>query len=552
MLSVVSAGADAPRPATFCNPVNLPYRFQLKGAVRREAADPTMVIYKGEYWLFPSKSGGYWHSPDCLNWSYVPIKTLPIETYAPDVEIVGGRMLWTAGGQGLWTNDDPTKDAWTKVSNVHVPSDPDLFLAKDGRLYLYGGCSDKTPITGVELDTKTLQAIGAPVPCIAADTATRGWETLKGVGKKPWIEGSWMTEHDGTFYLQYAAPGTEVDDYGDGVFTAPAPLGPFTYAPYSPFSFKPTGFIRGAGHGSTFQDLAGNYWHIASGVVGIRDVFERRLQLFPAGFTPDGELYSDAYLGDYPHYAPGPGYDPAHPMPDWMLLSCHKQAKASSTLDDAHAVDKAFDENIHDFWSAKTGDKGEWLEVDLEHPCDIDAVQTNFMDQDAQVFGMLQGDAYQYRIEGSSDGQAWTTLIDKTQNTVDAPHDYVQLAAPVRARYVRLTNVHCPAGAKLSISGFRIFGRGTGALPGAVKDIKAVRCASDSRRATVTWSPVSDADFYIVRYALGPGKPFTNYQIYGATTATLNALNGGVPYLVTVQSVNENGVTQTPEAVKMF
>jgi len=59
------------REKTYCNPVNLSYRFQLQPPSRREAADPTMVVYKKQYWLFPSKSGGYWHSSDLLRWSFV-------------------------------------------------------------------------------------------------------------------------------------------------------------------------------------------------------------------------------------------------------------------------------------------------------------------------------------------------------------------------------------------------------------------------------------------------------------------------------------------------
>ena len=47
---------------TICNPVNLSYRFCLDAPSRREAADPTMVVFKGEYFLFASKSGGYFHS----------------------------------------------------------------------------------------------------------------------------------------------------------------------------------------------------------------------------------------------------------------------------------------------------------------------------------------------------------------------------------------------------------------------------------------------------------------------------------------------------------
>ncbi|MGA3169915.1 MAG: family 43 glycosylhydrolase [Chthoniobacteraceae bacterium] len=511
--------------------------------MRREAADPTMAIYKNEYWLFPSKSGGYWYSPDCLNWTYVPITSLPIEAYAPTVEVVNGRMLWTAWGTGIWTNDDPTKDTWKKVADTNG-ADPDLFLSDEGRLYFYQGCSNG-PTDAVELDVHTLEPIGKRVQGAAPDPAHRGWEALLGVGKSPWIEGSWMTEHNGKYYLQYAAPGTESDYYGDGVLTSKNPLGPFTYAPYTPFSFKPTGFARGAGHSSTFKDLSGDYWHIGTIAVSVRHIFERRLGLYPAGFTPDGQLFCNTYLGDYPQYPPGAKIDPQHPTPGWMLLSYNKQAEASSTLDEKHPVKDAFDENIHDWWSAKTGDKGEWLKVDLGKPCRIEAIQTNFADQDANAHGMLtNGDAYRYVIEVSDDGTTWNACIDKSQNQIDAPQDYVQLPAPVTARYVRLTNIHCPAGAKLSVSGFRIFGSGLGTPPAMVQGVTAARDPDDARKATVSWSPVKGADFYIVRYGLAPDRLFSNYQIYQATGMTLNALNAGVSYVVTVDAVNDSGVTQ--------
>ena len=31
----------------------------------------------------------------------------------------------------------------------------------------------------------------------------------------PFIEGSWMTKHNGKYYLQYGAPGTEFSGYSD-------------------------------------------------------------------------------------------------------------------------------------------------------------------------------------------------------------------------------------------------------------------------------------------------------------------------------------------------
>src|SRR5208337_1849665 len=105
-----------------------------------------------------------------------------------------------------------------------------------------------------------------------------------------WIEGSWVNKNAGKYYLQYAAPGTEFKTYADGVLVSDKPMGPFTYAGYSPFSFKPTGFVTGAGHSSTFAGLDGRFWHIATMTISKRHMFERRLGLFPTYFTKDGEL----------------------------------------------------------------------------------------------------------------------------------------------------------------------------------------------------------------------------------------------------------------------
>jgi hypothetical protein len=70
-----------------------------------------------------------------------------------------------------------------------------------------------------------------------------------------------MTKHGGKYYLQYAAPGTQHNVYANGTYVGDHPLGPFTYAPYNPVSYKPGGFMAGAGHGNTFRDRFGNYWN---------------------------------------------------------------------------------------------------------------------------------------------------------------------------------------------------------------------------------------------------------------------------------------------------
>ena len=81
----------AQSPKTFCNPVNLNYRFMKidGGEGIREAADPVVVSFKDKYYLFASKSSGYWYSEDFTDWKHVFItdSVLPIEDYAPGLFI---------------------------------------------------------------------------------------------------------------------------------------------------------------------------------------------------------------------------------------------------------------------------------------------------------------------------------------------------------------------------------------------------------------------------------------------------------------------------------
>lgn len=44
--------------------MNLNYRFMVDAVDAREAADPVMVLFKDDYYLFASRSGGYWWSND--------------------------------------------------------------------------------------------------------------------------------------------------------------------------------------------------------------------------------------------------------------------------------------------------------------------------------------------------------------------------------------------------------------------------------------------------------------------------------------------------------
>ncbi|MBN1895433.1 hypothetical protein JW906_13110, partial [bacterium] len=90
---VISQPADDPQ--TFCNPLNLNYRFMIDARDGREAADPVVILFKDEYYLFASRSGGYWVSGNFRDWTLViPNKELPIDVYAPAVFVIGDSMYY--------------------------------------------------------------------------------------------------------------------------------------------------------------------------------------------------------------------------------------------------------------------------------------------------------------------------------------------------------------------------------------------------------------------------------------------------------------------------
>jgi len=114
-----------------------------------------------------------------------------------------------------------------------------------------------------------------------------------------------MNKHNGRYYLQYGGPGTEYNVYANGTYVGDTPFGPFTYAPNNPVSYKPGGFVTGAGHGNTFADNYGNYWNTGTPWIAVNFPFERRIAMFPAGFDRDGLLYSSKLLtGGKTFYCP--------------------------------------------------------------------------------------------------------------------------------------------------------------------------------------------------------------------------------------------------------
>lgn len=547
------------RTTTYCNPLNLDYTYPFHnshlGKSYRSGADPAVVEFRGEYYMFVTRSWGYWHSKDLLNWDFItPEKWYFEGCNAPAAHNYKDSVLYVcgnpSGAMSILYTDNPKRGDWKAVPSVlHDLQDPALFIDDDERAYMYWGSSNRWPIRGKELDMKNkfLPIAKKPDSLLFLRPDIYGWERF---GEnhtsdiKPFIEGAWMTKHNGKYYLQYAAPGTQFNVYGDGVYVGKSPLGPFQYAAHNPFCYKPGGFPTGAGHGSTVCGPGGIYWHFGTIHLSINYKFERRLCMFPTFFDEDGVMYSDTYFGDYPHYSPD---QVSRQMTSggfrgWMLLSYGKPVKASSQLE-SYPVENVTDENLKTFWVAGKNDDKQWVEIDLEEVSDVYALQLNFFDYEETGFwGRMPNLRQRYLVEASVDGARWRVLVDYRNSFRDAPHNYIELDQPIEARYIRYRHHYVP-GKNLAMGDIRVFGLGRGKKPATVKGFTVVREA-DERNARISWKSVKGAQGYNVLWGVAPDKLYSSWMVYGDNSLDLRALTVGQKYYFAIESFNENGISQ--------
>ncbi|AIQ31584.1 1,4-beta-xylanase [Paenibacillus sp. FSL P4-0081] len=578
-----------------CNPLNMEYKYQLtdesgKIIAHREGADPSLVLFHGKYYLFPSMTAGFLVSDNLTGWSFHSLEHVPIYDYAPDVRVIGEYLYFSASNKSrvcsFYRTKDPIHEGFEEIKGTFPFWDPNLFMDDDGRIYFYWGCSNLTPIYGVELNPENMKLKSEPQELIFGQPVVHGYERVGEnhmaktpeqieelvvsygsmipdlkeeqmnalrikFGNAPYIEGAWMDKHDGKYYLQYASPATENNIYSDGVYISDQPLGPFTLAANNPFSYKPGGFIPGAGHGSTMKDKYGNLWHASTMRISVNHIFERRVGLWPAGFDADGELFCNQRYGDWPYSIEQTAMDPWK-APEWMLLSYGKPANASSCAA-GYEASLATNENVQTWWKAASSTPGQWLEVDLQQPCGIAAIQINFAD-DQLEFPLPAGSVMhkgrfidetrqctRWVLEGSLDGETYFMLTDKSEADSDLPHDFIILEGEVKARYIRCTVRKLPYNQQACISGLRIFGISAGELPGEVSGVRTELLSKLD--LSVSW----DRDYavgYNVLWGFAPDKLYHSYMVLGSHQVTIKALIQGQPVYVRVDAFNESGITE--------
>lgn len=573
---VGSAPAQFAGQRTWCNPVDINYQYNFEQKARgisfRSGADPVIVNHQGEYYLFVTISGGWWHSKDLVNWRFIKPDVAPQswpkeDMCAPAALSVGGKLYLfqsTFERRPIWVTTSPQtgrlehfNPLLPQVPGAAGPWDPAIFHDDDtGRWFMYFGSSNLYPIYGIELDpAKQLTYLGTSAELFKLHPDQHGWERFGPNHMSsitPFMEGAWMTKHKGRYYLQYGAPGTEYNVYANGTYVGDGPLGPFEYAPNNPIAYKPGGFVTGGGHGNTFQDNYGNYWNTGTPWWAVNFDFERRISLVPARFDEDGWLHASTRFGDFPHFLPTRKLaNPEETFSGWMLLSYRKPV-TSSSFQGVYAAANVVDENPRSFWVARTNRTNEWITVDLGQVCEVRAVQVNFTDYRAGLYASDESVYTQFKLHASADGVAWELIADLTQEKRDRPNAYLELRQPAKARYVKYEHGYV-GGPHLAISDLRVFGKAAGELPPTPRDFVVRRDGNDPRNAFITWAEVPGAVGYNILWGLRDHKLYQTYQVFAGQRPALElrALTLGQAYSFSIEAFNETGVSSRSSVVKI-
>ncbi|WP_426281494.1 glycoside hydrolase family 43 protein [Sphingomonas sp. NFX23] len=271
-------------------------------------ADPEIRVFGGRYWIYPTYSDHYgkpdvtsrfsaaqtlarqrktvrqsygmqtffnaFSSPDLVHWTkhdhVFDVRNAAWAAYAiwaPSVIQANGRyyMFFSAndiqsdaelGGIGLAVSDrpgGPFKDAIGKplvgaFHNGAQPIDPFAFRDHDGQVYLFYGGWKHCNVVRLSSDLTRILPF--------ADGST-----YKEVTPPGYVEGSFMIERKGVYYLMWSEGGWTGPDYSVAYATGPGPTGPFT--PRGKILSQDLRIARGAGHHSVVNVPGTDDWYIA-------------------------------------------------------------------------------------------------------------------------------------------------------------------------------------------------------------------------------------------------------------------------------------------------
>ena len=461
---------------TYCNPLPLPDYPRGYGSMDkahgdkwphkvrrdfRETADPTVVYHENKWYLYPSCGMAY-VSDDFVTWTRHPVADVG---YAPTVLYYRKKFYLTACGAPLFEADGPL-GPFREIGPFTAPdgkpvapwNDPMLFEDDDGSVYVYWGIGSPG-IFGARLDPERPNLMVTAPKVLFSYNPLHEWERYGDFNEdknQSYVEGPWMFKNGKTYYLTYAAPGTEFRSYGMGCYVSKKPLGPFQYQKLNPILRDPDGLVHGPGHGCVVRGPGNTIWAFYTCLVRNHYLFERRIGMDPAGIDSKGNLF---VLGasDIPQWQPGIMKDPWKGNDTGLLPVTVNRPVLASTEKYGREAAYAVDNNIRTWWEPEDSDKSPWMEIDLQGKFEVSACRLLWQEPGLDYDKGFVPAPFRYRIEIFGDGSQWSTVVDRTASEEDLLIDYRTFEA-VSARKVRLSVTGWPMGVGVGVLEFTVFG----------------------------------------------------------------------------------------------
>jgi arabinan endo-1,5-alpha-L-arabinosidase len=257
-------------------------------------------------------------SRDLVRWDYVgdALPSLPEwallvepDSWAPHVIEHGGRYLMyfsqrraedetmAIGVAVAERPEGPFRDAIGEplLTGASFTTIDPFVMEHDGKLWIYWG-SAGAPIQTQGLSPDGLSVVGDPREVIDDEFG----EPYEGL-----IEGAWLVEHGGWWYVMYSGDACcdEIAHYAVLVARSRSPFGPFQRHPDNPI-LGANGTFNAPGHNSVVTDDAGDQWIVYHAYV--RPDFVSRVMLIDRIEWVDGwpEINGDAGPSTEPKDAP--------------------------------------------------------------------------------------------------------------------------------------------------------------------------------------------------------------------------------------------------------
>ena len=368
-----------------------------------------------------------------------------------------GRYYMYCTGGGAWVSDDLLDWEFHAVTGVPVaPDDLIRFAGAHKRLFTFN-----------------------------PDHVWERYGDMNEYTDVSWIEGPWMLKHNGRYYLQYSASGTQWRTYAGGYYTADHPTGPFHYAPNNPLTRRTDGLVTGTAHGSIVEAPDGNLWQFYTIVLN-NPPGGRRVGMDPVAVDAAGNL--SVRISDTPQWVPGVVANPARDGDSGSVAVSVNKMRAMNALSrfssqqPGHDAAYAVDNSSGTWWEPSPDDASPTLTIDLGSATRFDVTQLFAIDSARLLFtggrrsgraesaapttagSAPQTNAFQYTIDASTDGETFSMVLDERANAVPRNTIFNEFP-PVTCRFVRLTLVNWPRATPLGIIEFTVFGRADGFLP---------------------------------------------------------------------------------------